>query len=82
MRLESPVQPVLQLIHPYLDLDIKYYDLGLPNRDATDDQVTVDAAHAIQVGWCSDLVCSRWDISRRTCVFCGVLQRMLSQQAG
>eukprot|EP00798_Chlamydomonas_sp_ICE-L_P003820 gene3820-13891_t len=37
-----------KLIHPYLDLDIKYFDLGLPNRDATDDQVTIDAAHAIQ----------------------------------
>ncbi len=59
MTLESPALPVLQLIHPYLDLDIKYYDLGLPNRDATDDQVTVDAAHAIQVGWCSVLVPSR-----------------------
>ncbi|GMF65119.1 unnamed protein product [Phytophthora lilii] len=35
-------------IHPYLDLDIEYFDLGLPHRDATDDQVTVDAAHAIQ----------------------------------
>ncbi len=34
---------------PFLDLKIEYYDLGLPNRDATDDQVTVDAAHAIQV---------------------------------
>lgn len=36
-----------KLILPYLDLDIKYYDLGLPHRDATDDKVTVDAAHAI-----------------------------------
>ena len=36
-----------KLILPYLDLDIKYYDLGLPERDRTDDQVTVDAAHAI-----------------------------------
>ncbi|TKR72506.1 hypothetical protein L596_019940 [Steinernema carpocapsae] len=36
-----------KLIHPYLDLDIKYYDLGLPHRDETEDQVTVDAAHAI-----------------------------------
>jgi isocitrate dehydrogenase len=36
-----------KLIHPYLDLDIKYYDLGLPHRDATDDQVTIDAAQAI-----------------------------------
>lgn len=37
-----------KLILPYLDLDIKYYDLGMENRDATDDQVTVDAANAIR----------------------------------
>lgn len=37
-----------KLIHPYLDLDIKYYDLGLPHRDATKDQVTIDAANAIK----------------------------------
>lgn len=37
-----------RLIHPYLDLTLDYYDLGIENRDATDDQVTVDAAHAIQ----------------------------------
>jgi isocitrate dehydrogenase len=37
-----------QLILPYLDIDIKYYDLGIENRDATNDQVTIDAAHAIQ----------------------------------
>eukprot|EP01084_Bolivina_argentea_P306861 530334_1 len=37
-----------KLILPYLDLKIEYYDLGLPNRDATNDQVTEDAAHAIQ----------------------------------
>jgi len=37
-----------KLILPYLDLDIKYYDLGLPHRDATDDQVTIDAAMAIK----------------------------------
>ncbi|KAJ3056010.1 hypothetical protein HK102_011266, partial [Quaeritorhiza haematococci] len=36
-----------KLIHPYLNLDIKYYDLGLPYRDATNDKVTVDAAEAI-----------------------------------
>jgi hypothetical protein len=40
----------LQLIFPYVDLKIEYYDLGLPNRDATDDQVTIDAAEAIKVG--------------------------------
>jgi isocitrate dehydrogenase len=37
-----------RLIHPYLDIDLKYYDLGIENRDATDDQVTVDAAEAIK----------------------------------
>lgn len=36
-----------QLILPYLELDIKYYDLGVEHRDATNDQVTVDAANAI-----------------------------------
>lgn len=37
-----------KLILPYLDLDIKYYDLGIESRDATDDQITVDAANAIK----------------------------------
>ena len=37
-----------QLILPYLDLDIKYFDLGVEHRDDTDDQVTVDAAEAIK----------------------------------
>jgi isocitrate dehydrogenase len=37
-----------QLILPYLDVDLDYYDLGIEERDRTDDQVTVDAAHAIQ----------------------------------
>jgi isocitrate dehydrogenase len=37
-----------KLILPYLDLDIKYYDLGVEHRDATGDQVTVDAAEAIK----------------------------------
>ena len=36
-----------QLILPYLDLDIKYYDLSIENRDLTDDKVTIDAANAI-----------------------------------
>jgi len=35
-------------IHPYLDLDIDYYDLGMEHRDATNDQVTIDAANAIK----------------------------------
>ncbi|MFM8701651.1 MAG: NADP-dependent isocitrate dehydrogenase [Hyphomicrobiales bacterium] len=36
-----------KLIHPYLDIDLKYYDLSVENRDATNDQVTIDAANAI-----------------------------------
>ena len=38
----------LQLIFPYVDVDLKYYDLGLPYRDQTNDQVTIDSAEAIQ----------------------------------
>jgi isocitrate dehydrogenase len=37
-----------KLILPYLDVDLKYYDLSIQHRDETDDQVTLDAAHAIQ----------------------------------
>ena len=37
-----------KLILPYLDLNIKYYDLGMESRDYTDDQITVDAANAIK----------------------------------
>lgn len=37
-----------QFIDPYLDIDLKSYDLSIQNRDATDDQVTIDAAHAIR----------------------------------
>jgi hypothetical protein len=44
---------MLQLIFPYLDLKTIYFDLGLPSRDATNDQITIDAAEAIKVG-------SRW----------------------
>jgi len=36
------------LILPYLDLNLEYYDLGIEHRDATNDQVTIDSAHAIQ----------------------------------
>jgi isocitrate dehydrogenase len=38
-----------QLILPYLDIDLRYFDLGIEHRDATDDQVTIDAAEAIKV---------------------------------
>jgi len=37
-----------RLIHPYLDVDLRYFDLSITNRDATDDQITVDAANAIK----------------------------------
>lgn len=37
---------MLQLIFPFLELDIKYFDLGLPYRDSTDDRVTVESAEA------------------------------------
>ena len=37
-----------RLILPYLDIDLKYYDLSIENRDATDDQVTIDSANAIK----------------------------------
>src|SRR6185436_12700223 len=37
-----------KLIHPHLDINLLYYDLSVQNRDATDDQVTIDAAHAIK----------------------------------
>lgn len=35
-----------RLIYPYLDIDLKYYDLGIESRDATDDQITIDSAEA------------------------------------
>ncbi len=37
-----------KLIHPFLDIDLEYYDLGIEMRDKTDDQITIDAAHAIK----------------------------------
>ena len=37
-----------ELIHPFLDLNIQYFDLGMENRDKTDDKVTLDSAKAIK----------------------------------
>ena len=37
-----------KLIHPYLDIDLKYYDLSIQSRDATNDQITIDSAEAIK----------------------------------
>jgi len=56
-----------KFIFPYLDIDIKYFDLGLPHRDATDDQVTIDAAEPIVMsnvprlvpGWKKPIVIGR-----------------------
>ena len=41
-----------KLILPYLDLDIKYYDLGIKNRDKTSDKITIDCANAIKKYLC------------------------------
>ena len=40
-----------KLINPYLEIDLKYFDLGMKNRDKTNDQVTIDCAKAIQKIW-------------------------------
>ncbi len=37
-----------KLIHPYLDINLQYFDLGIESRDATSDQITIDSAHAIR----------------------------------
>ena len=37
-----------KLVHPYVDIDLKYYDLSIESRDKTDDQITIDAANAIE----------------------------------
>jgi len=37
-----------KLIHPYLDIDLKYFDLGIQKRDETHDQITIEAAEAIK----------------------------------
>lgn len=37
-----------ELLLPYLDMDLRYYDLSVENRDATSDQITIDAANAIK----------------------------------
>lgn len=52
-----------KLILPYLDIDIKYYDLGIESREATKDQITIDSAEAIKKIQCWHQVCH--DYSRR-----------------
>ena len=67
-----------QLILPYLDLDIKYYDLGVEYRDETDDQVTIDAAEAIKkynVGIkCATITPDESRVEEFALKRCGVLQ--------
>ena len=41
-----------KLILPYLDINIKYFDLGIESRDKSSDQITVDCANAIKKNWC------------------------------
>ena len=56
-----------RLIHPYLDIDLKYYDLSVQKRDETDDQITIDAANATKQygvprlvpGWTKPVVVGR-----------------------
>lgn len=44
----SDVRVYLKFIFPYIDIECKYFDLGLSSRDQTDDQITIDAANAIK----------------------------------
>ena len=67
-----------KLILPYLDLDIKYYDLGIKNRDNTSDQITIDSARAIKkygVGIkCATITPDEQRVEEFNLKKCGVLQ--------
>jgi NADP-dependent isocitrate dehydrogenase len=67
-----------KLILPYLDIDLKYYDLGIEYRDKTDDQVTVDAAHTIVKYGVGSSNISMKPESRGMCHFMRVAKRMAS----
>ena len=41
-----------KLIHPYLDINLLYYDLSVEKRDETSDQITIDAANKTKGSWC------------------------------
>ena len=70
-----------RLIYPYLDLNIKYFDLGIKNRDFTDDEVTIDAANAIKkynVGIkCATITPDEDRVQEYTLKKCGDLQMVL-----
>ena len=53
-----------KLILPYLDVELHYFDLSIESRDATDDQITIDAANAIQAARCGGQM--RHDHARRS----------------
>ena len=40
-----------KLIKPYLEIDLRYFDLGMESRDSTNDQITIDSANAIKKVW-------------------------------
>lgn len=60
----------LQLILPFLELDIKYFDLGLPHRDATNDKVTIESAEATlkYVIWFLFLLFLLWRLNQMLCL--------------
>ena len=58
-----------QLILPYLDLKIEYYDLSVTSRDATEDKITIQAAHAVQQS-----LQMREELKNLTYQICGDLQ--------
>ena len=72
-----------QLILPYLDLDIKYFDLSIQYRDATNDKITIDAANAINkynVGIkCATITPDEDRVKEFSLQICGARQTVLSE---
>lgn len=67
-----------ELIYPFVELNTEYYDLGLPNRDASGDQITIDAANAIKkwhVGVkCATITPMQSELRSIICIRCGKVQ--------
>ena len=75
-----------ELILPFVDLKTEYYDLGLPNRDATGDQVTMDAAlankkYGVSVK-CATITPNAQRMDEYNCTRCGSPQRYHPRRAG
>ena len=72
-----------KLILPYLDMDLKYFDLGMESRDKTDDQITIDSANAIKkygVGVkCATITPDEERVKEFNLKKCGSLQTELSE---